>query len=197
MARDGRCGDRLLCLRKRVVRRHRKDEWNGAKRARLYTLHWRGVRGAEQQIGAPGEQGVPRAAQDFTAEAQAGGGVLSVEILDHRQQRAKVHKVVQHDGQRGLPAGGQALDAAGQVVGGLQQMAAFVEQCAAGGREFCAVAAAVKQQHIQIILQLAHHIRERGGHLAQFMRGGGKATLAFNRVQDFQGFQRERHIQNF
>lgn len=175
------------------MRRHREDEGNLAQRTRLHALHRRDVRGADQQIGAPGEQRIPAAGQHFAAEAQAGGGVLCIEVLDHRHQRAEVDEVVHHDGQRRFPAGGQALDAAGQLVGGLQQVAAFVQQRAAGGRQFGAVAAAVEQQHVQVVLQLAHHVGQCRRHLAQFVRGGGKTALAFDRVQHFQGFEGERH----
>ncbi len=79
----------------------------------------------------------------------------------------------------------------------MQQVAAFVQQGAPGGRELGAVAAAVKQQHVQVFLQLAHHVGERGGHFAHLVRGGGKAALALDGVKNFQGFERECHVQKF
>ncbi|MNG38611.1 hypothetical protein D3C84_1263820 [compost metagenome] len=55
--------------------------------------------------------------------------------------------------------------------------------------------AAVEQQDVQILLQLADHIGQCGGHLAHFVGGSGKAALALDGVQDFEGFEGEGHVQ--
>ena len=66
-----------------------------------------------------------------------------------------------------LPAGGDALDPVGDGVHLLEQAPALVEQLLAGGGERGLARAAVEQQHVERVLELAHAVGEGRRHLAE------------------------------
>ena len=70
----------------------------------------------------------------------------------------------------------------------LQQAPALVQQFLAGGGELGLARAAVEQQHVERVLELAHAVGQRRGHLAELARRGGKAAGAGDGVHHRQGF---------
>jgi hypothetical protein len=63
----------------------------------------------------------------------------------------------------------------------------FAQQFRAGGRQARLARAAVEQQHVQRVLDLAHAVGQRAGHQAQLARGCGKAAGAGDGLQHRQG----------
>ena len=74
--------------------------------------------------------------------------------------------------------------------------AALVEQFLAGGGELRLARAAVEQQHVERVLELAHVVGQRRGHLAELARRGGEAAGARDGVHHREGFGRE-HVAAF
>lgn len=74
-----------------------------------------------------------------------------------------------------------------------QQVSALVEQLASRGGELGAMAAAVEQQHVEVLLELLHRIGHRRGHAVQFVRRGGETALAVYGVKHQQGVEGEAH----
>ncbi|CFU05575.1 Uncharacterised protein [Bordetella pertussis] len=134
--------------------------------------------GADQQVGAAGGQRIPVAAEHFGGKAQGGGAGQGAKILDQIVQRRPGQHGADGDAQFAFPAGSDALDAAGQRVERLQHVAAFGQQGLAGGREGGPMAAAVEQQHVQSVFQLADGVSDGRRHLAQFARRLGEAAMA-------------------
>ena len=141
---------------------------------------------ADDQIGAAGGQRVPVAAQHLGGKTQRGGAAQRLEFLDQVIQRAPGQHGADGDAQLHLPARGDPLDAAGQVVERLQDVAAFPQQRLAGRGEPCALPAAVEQQHVQPVLQLADGVGHGRGHLALFAGGLGEAAVARDGVHQGQ-----------
>ena len=111
------------------------------------------------------------------------------ERKDARERDQRVHG----DAQLGFPSRRDALHAPLDLVGGGQQAATVVEQQASGGREARAVAAAVEQQHVQIVLEPAHRVGDGGRHAIEFDGGRGKAAAAVDGVENGECLERECH----
>ena len=102
--------------------------------------------------------------------------------------------VIHRDAQFDLVTRGHTLDARLQLGRRLQQMAPFAQQLLSGLGQLGAVAAAVEDQHIQILLQLLHRVGERRRHAMQFLGRRGKAALAVDGLQHGQGIQSQAHL---
>jgi hypothetical protein len=68
-----------------------------------------------------------------------------------------------------------------------QQAAALHQQLLAGGGELGLARAAVEQQHVERLFELAHAVGQRRRHLAQLTRRAGKAAGAGDGVHHHQG----------
>ena len=93
-----------------------------------------------------------------------------------------------------LPAGGHALHALLDFRGGREQPPAVVEQQAARRREPRAMPAAVEQQHVEVVLELAHRIGDGRGHVVEFDRGAGEAAAPVDGVEHRQRFEASEGI---
>ena len=113
--------------------------------------------------------------------AGAGAGtalrVERVEGLAQLEQRLACDHVVDHHRQLGLPARGHAAHTIGHGVDLHQQPPAFVEQLVARGGELGLARAAVEQQHVERVFELAHAVGQRRGHLAELARRGHDVSL--------------------
>ena len=118
----------------------------------------------------------------------------SVEGLQQREQALARDDRVEGDAQLRLPAVGNALHAAFQVAGGAQQVAAVVEQGAPGLVEHGAPADAFEQRDAQLVLQLAHGVRQRGGHAMQRAGGGGEAAVTVDGIEYLQQVEGDFHV---
>ncbi len=78
-----------------------------------------------------------------------------------------------------------------------EQPAALVQQRASGGREPRPMAAAVEQQHVELVFQPAYGVRDRRRHAVEFQRGGGETAASFDGVEHGQGVERKCHVQIF
>ena len=58
----------------------------------------------------------------------------------------------------------------------VQQAPALAQQLVAGGGEARLARAAIEQQHVERLLELAHAVGQRRGHLAEFARRRGEAA---------------------
>ena len=128
MALDLRLGDGLRLGAERVERRghqHHLDAPEGAHRE--VAPRWRVARGPDREVGAPGGQRVPGAAQDLVAQAQPRAAVVLVEFADHPVEPGDGDHRVHGDAQLGLPAVGHLAHAAFEVRGGAQQAPALGE----------------------------------------------------------------------
>jgi hypothetical protein len=79
-------------------------------------------------------------------------------------------------------------------VDGDQQAAAVVEQQAAGGSETGAVPAAVEQQDVEVVLELAHGVRDGGGDAIEFDGCRGKTAAPVDGVENGECLKRECHM---
>ena len=102
--------------------------------------------------------------------------------------------VIHRDAQLDLVTRGHALDARLQLGRRLQEMASFAQQFHAGLGQLSTVAAAVEDQHVQILFQLLHRVGERRRHAMQFLGRRGKAALAVDGLQHGQGIQGQAHL---
>ena len=115
-------------------------------------------------------------------------GVERAAQVEHRRAR---DDVVDGDAELRLPAGGDPLDAVRDRVHLVEQAAAFVEQLAAGGGQRRLARAAVEQQHVERVLELAHVVGQRRRHLAELARRRGEAAAARDRVHHRQRVGRQ------
>jgi hypothetical protein len=162
--------------------------------ARLVAAAGRALAGrADGEVGAARGERVPGAAVDLLEDAQpraAGGGV---EFIDQAEQPFGRDQIVDGDTQLDLVARRHALDARLDLAGGDEQPPALAQQLAPGLGELGAVAAAVEQRHVEVVLELLHGIGDRRGHAVQLLGGGGEAALAVDGVQHQQRIQRQTH----
>jgi hypothetical protein len=193
-ARISRIAERVGALRQRVVRGHREDEFHLAQRLQLDAgLRRRVHHRADGQVSLAADQRLPQPGQHLAAQAQAGarglavGPALGVEALDQLEHRQPRDHVVHRHRELAFPASGHAAHAVGHRVHLDQQAAAFVQQLLPGGGELGLARAAVEQQHVQRIFELAHAVGQRRRHAAQLARGGGKAAGAGDDVHHLQG----------
>ena len=115
-----------------------------------------------------------------------------------RLQPAPRQDRVEHNGELQLPAVGGLRDLRLQKICLLQQRTALFEQHFARGRQFGAVAAAVKDQCVEIILQFAHGIGDGRRHAPQLLRGATEAAMAGDGVKNFEGFKGDfQHVRYF
>jgi hypothetical protein len=118
-------------------------------------------------------------------------GARGVEGLAEFKQGGAGNDGIGRDGELRLPAGGHALDALGHGIKLVQQVFAGTQQLGAGGRELGAARAAVEQQHVERVLDLAHAVGQRTGHHAQLARGGGHAAEPGHGFEQAQVLRRE------
>jgi hypothetical protein len=179
-----------------VVGGHGKDQAHLAQQFPAEAAAGRWVAaGADDQIGAAVGQGVPAAAEGLAGQAQAGFSAFGIKLPQQVVKRGLGQKIVDGYHQLRLPALGHLANPTLQAAGGGQQVAALPEQFQAGLGEHGAVAAAVEEQGVQVLLQFAHGVGEGGRHPVQGLGGGGEAAVAVDGVQGLQGFQAEFHIQ--
>ena len=107
----------------------------------------------------------------------------------HRNER--VHR----DAQFRLPSGGHALHALFELLGRREQAPAFLQQRAAGGREPRPMAAAIEEQHIEVVLQPSHRVGDGGRDPIELHRGRGEAAAAIDGIEHRQRIERNPHIQ--
>jgi hypothetical protein len=93
--------------------------------------------------------------------------------------------------QLGFPAGGHAAHAVGHGVHLLQQQVTFTQQLSTCSGELGLAAAAVEEQHIERVFQLAHAVGQGRGYFAQLAGGGRKAARARDGGHHGQGFRGE------
>ena len=86
------------------------------------------------------------------------------------------------------------MNAALQIGGGAQQVTPFAEQLMPGGGQACAMAAAIKQQNVQILLKLLNRIGNCRRHPVQFAGRAGERAFALDGIQYLQGVKRQSHI---
>jgi len=144
-----------------------------------------------RQISLAGGEGLQRAGQCFVAQPDAGGRI------EFKKARAQLHHggpgddAVHRYGQLRLPAGGHAPDPVGHGVNVGQQARGFAQQLGAGLGQPGLARAAVVQQHVQRVLDLAHPVGQGAGHHAEFAGGGGKAAGLRDDLQHGQGVGRQ------
>jgi hypothetical protein len=107
--------------------------------------------------------------------------------------RAKGTSVSTGDAQLGFPSRGDALHAPFDFVDGDQQAATVVEQQAAGRSETGAMAAAVEQQDVQVVLEFAHRVGDGGRDAIEFDGGCGKTAASVDGVENGERLERECH----
>ena len=156
--------------------------------------------GAEYEVRASFGQRIPCSAEHFAPDPQlrvrgALGFAMRVERGDERKHARERDRRVDGDPQLRLPSGRDAPDALLGVPGRREQFAAGVEQRAAGGRELRAMPAPVEQQHVEVVLEPAHRVRDRGRHAVEFHRRRGEAAATVDRVQHRERIEGERHMQ--
>ena len=83
-------------------------------------------------------------------------GVEGLAEFEHGQLR---HHTVHRDRELGFPAGGHAPHAVGHRIHLNQQAAPFVQQLLARRGELGLARAAVEQQHVECVFELAHVVR--------------------------------------
>ena len=154
----------------RVVRRDRVHEAHLPQRRGLHVRQGDLGRHAQRQVGLAADQRLQRARERFRAQLQAGRRAGGVEGLAELEQRAARHDRVGGDGELRFPAGGHALDALGHGVQLVEQVLSGPQQLGAGGGELGAARAAVEQQHVQRVFDLAHPVGQGAGHHAQLAR---------------------------
>jgi len=213
VADDLGVADRLARARERMVRRDDEDELEAAE---LLQRHAGGQialrRDADREVGLAGDERLPGPGEDFGADAQPRrrrhrrhvarrsarprrlridrrrvGVERGAQVEDRRARDDVV------DGNRELrfPAAGDALDAVGDGVDLLEQAAAFVEQFLACGGQRRLPRAAVEEEDVEGVLELADVVGEGGRDLAELARGGGEAAAAGNRVHHRQRLRGE------
>ncbi len=190
-------GDRLLVHGQRMVRRHREHELDLAQRPQFdaHRRRGRGAADADRQIGLAAQQRFPGAAEHLAAQPQPRARPFvaafagpqreeGIAQLEHRQAR---DHAVDRDRELRLPAAGYAAHAVGHRVHLGQQAPSLAQQFLAGGGEHGLARAAVEQQHVQRVLELAHAVGQRRRHLAQLARRGREAAGLGDRVHHHQG----------
>ncbi len=152
------------------------------------------ARGADHQVGAAGGERVPGAAQYLVTEADLRAAADGVEAFQQGVDALDRDDGIDRDPQFGLPAGGDALDAALQFAGGAQQVAAVVEQRAAGRRQRGPPALAQEELGTEIVLQFGNGVRQRRGHAMQRRRGGAEAAVQVDGVEHVQQVEADFHV---
>ncbi len=145
----------------------------------------------QRQVGLPALQRFQRARQGFSADLDAGRRAFRVEGFAQFEQRGPRDDGVDSEGELGLPAGGHPLDPLGHGIELLQQRLTCAQQFGAGGRELGAARAAVEQQHIERVFDLAHPVGQGAGHHAQLPCRRGHAAQAVHGFDQPQVFGRE------
>ena len=147
----------------------------------------------DHQVGSSAHQGIPAAAQHLHRQADACTRTLAIEILQQGMQALRRHQVIESDAQFALPAGGNAPYAAFQVGRRAQKMASFAQQRLAGFGQTCAVAAAIEQLHVEILLELLDGVGDCRGDAMQFLSGRGEAAVTRDGIQNQKCIQRNSH----
>jgi hypothetical protein len=146
------------------------------------------AQGGNGQIGTSGFQGFPGTGQYLVGQFDVGLG-LAGEGIQHRKQPLAGHDGVHGQGDAGFPAPLQGPGILHQLGGGMQQLAAALQQQPAYRGELGFMAGSIEQRQIQLVFQLLDGVTERGGNLAQLVGGGGKAAPALDGIQHPQGLQ--------
>ena len=163
--------ERLLGAGQRVVWCHREHEVDRSHLLQAQAAAGRKVgRHAECQVGLAVEQRLPGARQGLGAQAQPGRRAQRIEGLAELEQRAAGDQRVGRDRQLGLPAGRDPAHPLRDRVELEQQMLAGAQQLGAGRRQAGAARAAVEQQHVERVLDLAHPVGQCAGHQAELAR---------------------------
>ena len=178
---------RLGQARQRVVGRHRVDEAHRPQRPRFQVRRAGRLQdGAQGQVGLAGGERAHGAAEDLVADAQACRRLQPEEVGAQLHQRRAREHAVDGQGELRLPARGHAPHAVHHGIDLALQPFALGQQLSPGGRGPGLAGAAVEQQHIQRVLDLAHAVGQGAGHQAQLARGAGEVAGARDRVQDAQ-----------
>ena len=107
------------------------------------------------------------------------GAAERVEGLAQLEHRGARDHAVDGDRELRLPAGGDARTRLATASISLQQARGLrCSSSLAGGGELRLARAAVEQQHVERVLELAHAVGQRRRHLAELARGRGEAAGA-------------------
>ena len=198
--------DRLGRARERVVRRDREYEVDRPQFLALQSARQAGLAAhPDRQVGLAGDEGFHGAGQHLGAQPQPGrrpaqrgrrGGVAGlrvqgIEALAQLEQGEARDHVVGHHRELGFPTGRDPLDPVRHRLGLGQQAPALDQQLGAGGGHHGLARAAVEQQHVERLLELAHVVGQGRRHLAEFARCGGKAAAAGDGIDHRQRLGRQ------
>lgn len=127
----------------------------------------------------------------------AGLRAVAVEARGQRKHVGEVDGGIHRDGKLRLPPRRHPLHALRELRGRCEELPAFVEQGAAGRGEARTMAPTVEEQHVEVVLQPPHGVRDRRRHAIELHPRGREAALAVDGVEHGQGVEGERHGQTF
>ena len=190
-------GQRLGHVRQRMLRCHRVNKAHIAHGLLLQLVaHARLDQDPKRQIGLAAGQRCQGAREVFVAQAQPGGRLQGQKIGAQVHQGFTRDHAVHGHRQHRLPAGGNPAHPVGHRIELVQEALGIAQQLPAGGGGPRLARAAVKQQHIQPVFELAHAVGQGAGHHAQRTRCGGKAAVLGNGLQHVQGVGAENTPRN-
>jgi hypothetical protein len=170
-----------------MMRRHGVDEVHLAEQPAVESRRIaRFQREADSQVGLPRSERLQRSRQRLVAQPQS---------RDRRQLEKGLHQFHHHrrgddgvhrDGELRFPAGGDSLHAVGDRVDLGEQARSLAQQLRTGGGRLCLPRAAVEQQDIECLLELADPIGDCAGRQAEVTRGRGETSCLRHGLQQGQ-----------
>ena len=136
-------------------------------------------------------QGLHGARQGFCANLDAGGRALCVKGFTQFEQGGPRDDGVGGQRELGFPARGHPFDPLGHRVQFQQQGLAGPKQLCARRRQLGAPRAAIEQQDIERVFDLAHAVGQCAGHHAEFPGRCGHAAQPVNGFNQAQVFRRQ------
>ena len=144
------------------------------------------LRDADGQVSHAFVQHIHRAGESLVQNPQPGRGCHCQKSITEVHDGVPRHDGVHGNGERRLPARGNATNAIGYGVHFAQQAPALSQQLLARGCRLGLAGAAVKQQHIECFLKLPDTIGQCAWHQSQHPGGCRKAARFRNHTEHIQ-----------